>query len=106
MAEVEEDEKEPDVQSESSKKRKRDDDDGLKVKRNLKGSEEVLKAKFSQYMKKMTNPVFFWNRNCKVFISKYDDLQHINQPQFKIPSNRKTKESPATSVTGVLISKN
>ena len=35
---MEEDDEEPGVQAESSKKRKREDDDGLRAKRNMKGS--------------------------------------------------------------------
>ena len=67
-------------------------DDSLKTKRNLKGSEEVLKAKFANYMTKKKKPLPYWKCKCnKVFVDETDALQHINQPKCKMSSNRKQK---------------
>ena len=81
------------ISTESTNEKKKSSNEGLKIKRNLKGSEEVLRAKFAQFMTRKTKPIPYWKCKCsKVFVNEVDALQHISQPQCKITSKRKQKE--------------
>ena len=81
-----------------NKKRTSDEkgEEEIKTKRNrnLKGNEEDLKLKFLQYIKEKWKPFHYYKCQCKaVFVAYEEALAHVNQPECKMPSNKKVKES-------------